>query len=51
MLTKKEILDLLMLLSAVESFLMSSNTICPEYFNEKIDKSVELLSNALLKGE
>ena len=51
MLTKKEILDLLMLLSALESWGFSSQTLCPDYLHERIDESVELLSVALLKDE
>jgi hypothetical protein len=51
MLTKKELLDLLMLLSALESWGFSSKTLCPDYLHERIDESVEMLSTALLKDE
>jgi hypothetical protein len=51
MLTKKEILDLLMLLSAIESWGFSSNTLCPDYLHEKIDASVDRLSAVLLDCE
>ena len=51
MLEKKEILDLLMLLSALESWGFASKTPCPDYLQGRIDESVKLLSAALLINE
>lgn len=51
MLTKKELLDLLMLLSALESWGFSTKTLFPEYLHEQLNKSVERLSQSLLENE
>ena len=51
MLTKKEILDLLMLLSALESWGFSSNTLLPDYLHDRLGESVDLLSVVLLSDE
>jgi hypothetical protein len=48
--TKPEALELLMLLSALESAFFASKTTMPDYLIERIDTSVELLKNEVLNG-
>ena len=47
---KSEILDLLMLLSALESWSFSEKKSLPDYLHEKLSDSVTVLSKALLDG-
>jgi hypothetical protein len=51
MLTKKEILDILMLLSALESWGFSSKTILPDYLHDRINESAVRLATVLLQDE
>jgi len=46
--TKPETLDLLMLLSALESAFFASKTTIPDYLIERIDATVELLKKEVL---
>lgn len=47
--TKQECLDLLMLLSALESWSFSVKECLPDYLHERINDSVEVLSREVLK--
>ncbi len=49
--TKPETLDLLMLLSALESAFFASKTTIPDYLIERIDTAVDTLRKELLGGE
>ena len=47
--TKKEMLDLLRLLSALESWALSRNgDVLPDYLHDQLVESVELLSKGVL---
>jgi hypothetical protein len=46
--TNKEKLDLLMLLSAIESWSFSVKSPFPGYLHEKIDSNVKILTNEVL---
>jgi hypothetical protein len=48
-LTKQELLNLLMLLSALESWGFSTQTQFPDYLHDQIRTSVERLSEALIE--
>ena len=48
---KQDALDLLMLLSALESWSLASKERLPDYLYERIASSVDLLSEILLEGE
>lgn len=45
---RAQILDLLMLLSALESWAFSKQTMLPDYLHERLCKQVEMLSELLL---
>ena len=47
--TKTECLDLLKLLSAMESFLMAQEKRLPEYLHADLQKLVDLLEREILK--
>jgi hypothetical protein len=47
-LTDKEILEILMLLSALESWGFSSRQMFPDYLHERISNSIDLLSSNLV---
>ena len=47
--TKPELLEVIKLLSALESWSFSSKTMLPDYLYEKIEASMELLTKELLK--
>ena len=47
--TKEQALDLLQLLSAVESWSMADKHRMPDYLYERIDLSIELLRKEVLK--
>lgn len=47
---REQNLELLMLLSALESAFFASKTTMPDYLIERIDKAVELLKNEVLNG-
>lgn len=47
--TKQEYLDLLKLLSAVESWSFASRTLMPDYLYEKIADGVAMLEREILK--
>ena len=49
--TKPEALDLLMLLSALESWAFSLGKTPPDYLIERTDKAIELLRAEVLPGE
>jgi len=49
--TKPEILDLLMLLSAMESWSFSVQSHFPDYLYEKLRNTVELLTSEVLNNE
>jgi hypothetical protein len=46
--TNREKLDLLMLLSAIESWSFSVKSPFPDYLHEKIERNVEALTNEVL---
>jgi len=48
MMTKQQTLDILMLLSALESWSFSSNTPLPDYLFEKLGESVNILRDKLI---
>ena len=47
--TKEQILELLMLLSAVESWSCADNHRMPDFLLERLNESVEVLRNEVLK--
>ena len=47
--TKEQCLDILMLLSALESWSFSVNSSLPDYLGERIGNAIELLSAEVLK--
>ena len=47
--TKEQYLDLIQLLSAIESWSMADKHRMPDYLYERIDLSIELLRNEVLK--
>lgn len=47
--TKQEYLELLMLLSAMESWTFSVKECLPDYLHERLSNSIESLSNEVLK--
>ena len=47
--TKKQILDTLMLLSAIESWGLSSGSKMPDYLSDQLLECVEVLRNEVLK--
>lgn len=47
--TKQQILDALMLLSALESWAFAERKTLPDYLSERIKITVEILSKELLK--
>lgn len=49
--SKKEILELLKLLSALESWALSQKEPIPDYLFEKMDSQINLLSDKVLEGE
>lgn len=49
--TRAELLDLLMLLSAVESWSFSAGQRMPDYLHERLDELVKRLSEELLKEQ
>jgi len=49
--TNKEILELIKLLSAVESWSFNNNRGMPDYMYEKIDSSMEILERQILNQE
>lgn len=49
-LTKKQMLDIMRLISALESWAMSDrNTCLPDYLTEDINRSVEILEKGILE--
>ncbi len=44
-LTDKEILEILMLLSALESWSFSTKQMIPDYLHERLSNSIDLLSS------
>jgi len=46
---KTDLLDIIKLLSAVESWSFADNHRMPDYLYDRIDKAMEVLSNELLK--
>jgi hypothetical protein len=46
--SKPETLELLMLLSALESWSFSTGALLPDYLHDRLAKSVELLASELL---
>ena len=49
--TKEQALDLIMLLSAIESWSFADKHRMPDYLHDKIDKSIDLLRVELLGEE
>ena len=49
--TKKQMLDLMRLLSALESWAMSRNERLPDYLHEQIANSTETLEGYILEGK
>ena len=49
--TKPQILDLLMLLSAIESWSFSDKHRMPDYLYERIDQTIDLLRKELIGEE
>ena len=49
--TKKEMLDLMRLLSALESWAMSRSERLPDYLHEQIANSTEALEGYILEGK
>lgn len=49
--TKQDKLDILMLLSALESWGFSTKSMFPDYMHEELRNAVELLSKEVLNGE
>jgi hypothetical protein len=49
--SKQELLDTLLLLSALESWGFSTKTVFPDYLHEQLSRAVELLSNKLLEDK
>ena len=47
--TKEQILEVIKLLSAVESWSFSTGKSMPPYLHDKLDKSVEAMTKELLK--
>lgn len=47
--TREQALDLLMLLSAIESVLMSDGKRVPDYLIERIDDAVDMLKAEVMK--
>ena len=47
--TKQQILDALMLLSALESWAFSERKTLPDYLSERLKNTVEALSKEMLK--
>jgi predicted nucleotidyltransferase len=47
--TNREKLDLIMLLSAIESWSFSAQTRLPDYLHDKLCNAVELLTNKVLE--
>lgn len=47
--TKKQTLDLLMLLSALESWAMSQDKRVPVYLSERLTENVQILSKEILE--
>ena len=47
-LTKQELLDIIMLLSALESWGFSTDKVFPDYLHDRLSKSVDRLSEILL---
>lgn len=47
--TKQEYLELLMLLSAMESWTFSVKECLPDYLHERLSNAIESLSNEVLK--
>lgn len=48
--TKPEALDLLMLLSALESWAFSQKAMIPDYLHDRISTAIELLRAEILEG-
>lgn len=48
---KQQTLELLMLLSALESWSFASNTRMPDYLYEKIADAIEILTNNLMQDQ
>lgn len=47
---REQTLDILMLLSALESAFFASKSTMPDYLIERIDKAVDVLKNEVLNG-
>lgn len=47
--TREQAIDLLMLLSAVESCLMSDGRRIPDYLVERIDNAIDVLKSEVMK--
>jgi hypothetical protein len=47
--TRQEILELLMLLSAMESWMLASKSTMPDYLHDKLCNAIELLSKEIFK--
>ena len=47
--SKQELLDLIKLLSALESWSLSSSSILPDHLHDKIDASMAILEREILK--
>jgi hypothetical protein len=49
--TREQTLDLLMLLSALESWSFSTGKLIPDYLHDRLAATVELLSGEILNGK
>lgn len=49
--TKEKLLDVLMVISALESWAYAQKAAFPDYLIEEVAKAVEALKEAILKGE
>ena len=47
--TKPQLIELAMLLSALESWSFSSQNVMPEYLYEKLDKQIKAITQEILK--
>ena len=47
--TKEQLIELVKLLSALESWSFSSQSVMPEYLYEKLDKQVKAITQEILK--
>ena len=49
--TKRDKLDFLMLLSAIESWMFTADKLVPDYLHERLNNAIELLTEEVLEDE